>query len=118
MINLDEKKKLLVSLNASLELMIELLNLEVDPKKQFGRLFEPQLDRAKDLLRNGFEFQDLKELSYSIEGLLHRNFMDYSPATFDSSTGKFSPIPGTEEYGEVLVRVSALALELRVVGST
>jgi hypothetical protein len=118
MIDIGEKRRLLESLHVNLERLIEMLNLEVDPKRQFGALFEPQLEQIKDLLRSGFEFQDLKELSYSLEGLLHRNFMDYSPATFDTSTGRFSPIPGTEKYEEVLARVSALAFELRVVGST
>jgi hypothetical protein len=116
MVNLSEKKELLQSLIENLERMIEMLQLETDPGKQFAPLFELPLGRARELFNNGFVFQDLKELSYSLEGLLHRSFLDYSPATFDSSTGRFSPIKGAEDYEEVAARVSALAFELRVVG--
>lgn len=118
MVDFRQKEELLGNLIVNLQSMIKMLKLEPDPKRRFAPLFEPQLERAQDLLRSGFGFEDIKALSYSIEGLLDRSFLDYSPATFDASAGRFSPVPGTEEYGEVVARVSALAFELRVVGST
>jgi hypothetical protein len=118
MIDLTEKQNVLDHLIADLHLLIKMLGLEPDVNRQFAPLFEPVLERAQELRSNGFELEDLKELSYLLEGLLHRNFLDYAPATFDTSTGRFSPIPGTEEYAEVLARVSASTLELRMIGRT
>ncbi|HTY08216.1 MAG TPA: hypothetical protein VMF29_03550 [Candidatus Edwardsbacteria bacterium] len=116
MIDLEEKRRLLLALAAQLEVLIGMLELEPDPRRRYDVHFRPLLERARQLAQRDFTFDELKQLSSALEGVMNRPFQDYSPGAFDAE-GRFQAAPGTEHYQETADRVAALALELRVIGT-
>lgn len=118
MVDIAQKKHLLEELIGSLSLLIDMPKMEPDLQNQYAPFFEPLLEKAQLLSADGFTFEDLKDLSYSLEGLMNRSFLDYSPSIFNKDTGRFSAINGTENYQEVLSEVSKLILELRVISTS
>jgi hypothetical protein len=116
MTDLLDKKSVLNELVHNLSLLIEMLKLEPGPNHRYAPFFEYYLEQARQLAEQEFTFEELKELSISLEGLFNPTFLDYSPAVFDPATGRFTPVKGTENYYEVQSKVSQLTLELRTLG--
>ena len=110
-----QKRQTLEELIRYLAVFIDML--AKDSHSGYAGFFEPHLINARKLYCEGFTFEDLKELSYSLDGLFTKGFLDYSPSVFDKTAGYFKAIEGTEDYYNVFSKVSALALELRVIGS-
>jgi hypothetical protein len=116
MVDLLDKKSVLKELEHNLSLLIEMLRLETSPNHQYAPFFEYYLEQARQLAEQEFTFEEVKELSISLEGLFNRNFLDYSPAVFDPANGRFTPVKGTENYLEILSKVTRLTLEMRTLG--
>jgi len=116
MVDLLDKKNMLSGLVQNLTLLVEMLKLEPNPKHQYAPFFEYYLGEARQLAERECTFAELKELSLALEGLLTRNFLDYSPAVFDAATGKFTAVRGTKNYYETLSKVTQLTLALRTLG--
>ena len=75
-----DKRSVLLELIEQLGRLIVMLKMEPDMKRQYASFFEYYLDQAKALAVQEFTFSDLRELSTALEGLMNRNFLDYSPA--------------------------------------
>lgn len=80
--------------------------------------FETQLADAEQLLANGFTQEQLSDLSGSICFVFSGmgSFSDYFPGRYDVTTGRYTSLPGTQDFEEVAHTVAEQALELRVIG--
>ena len=112
------KDEILRKLIESLERLINMM--ELDPKCRVIDVFRDNLDKAKSILsEQPIKKDDLVDLSKSITSIYQGgmgSFNDYAPGIFDHSKGRWTPIPGTEDFEKVRSEVYNFALELRVIG--
>ena len=95
--------------------LAQLVNvLRCDPQCQWTDKFDHDLSICSSLLANGFSEEDRRSLSRS---RLHvyagaGSFNDYVPGNYDTKTGRYSLIPGTERFENLANEVWDIALEL------
>jgi len=108
---------IMIDLVASLEAITAIMKL--DPQCEWGAEFEDFLRRGKTIVKNGSNEIPVRELCVSIRSIFSGKspFNEYSPMSFDPKTGRYTPIPGTEDYGAVIKRVYDLSEEIRTIGS-
>lgn len=101
----------LCQLVSALKRLIEILRL--DPHCQWTTKFENDLARAS-ALQGGYGEDDLQSLSGSVRHVYKGmgSFNDYAPAQYDPSTGKYNPIPGTDDFEKVAREVFDLSTQL------
>jgi hypothetical protein len=89
--------------------------LRKDPACKWTSKFEADLADCQNLLDAGGAKEDVIALSKSITEVFQGmgSFNDYSPSTFDRTTGRYTSIPGTERFDAVSTRVFDLAVSLR-----
>ena len=116
MVTIDERRRQLASLVESLRSLVSILR--ADDSCQWRNHFETQLSNAEHLLTSGFTQEQLAELSSSICFVFGGmgSFGDYSPDRYDATTGRCSPLPGTQDFENVSGAVQERASELRIVG--
>jgi hypothetical protein len=107
------KETILQELIEALERLVTLLRL--DPTCQWGKAFEENLELSKEMLAEGFSASDASKLSNSIRCVFQGtgSFNDYAPGKYNPSTGRYSPIPGTEDFEGIAEKVFNLANQLR-----
>jgi hypothetical protein len=107
------KEKILQELRDALERLVTVLRL--DPTCQWLRAFEENLECARQLLVKGFNDSDATRLSNSIRYVFQGSgsFTDYAPGKYNPATGRYSPIPGAEEFESIAEKVFNLANQLR-----
>ena len=89
--------------------------LELDPSCQWISTFRYSLTLASSLVGRNYEKDELSNLSSSITYVYSGmgSFNDYWPGTYNSRTGRYNQIPGTEDFEEVKTEVFELAIRLR-----
>jgi len=92
--------------------------LRMDGGYRWIAKFESDLRMCSSLIADGFSNEDLAELSNSITYVFQGtgSFNDYAPSVYNEITGRYSAIPGTEEFEAVTSELFDLAVELRVSG--
>ena len=110
-------KEILTDITAELEKIISIMKL--DPNEQWSKHFERYLKDAKEIDRCGCKEEDVRELCSTIRSMSQGKapFGDYFPSTFDPRTGRYTIIPGTEDYDQIRDRIFDLAEEIRTQGS-
>jgi hypothetical protein len=113
----EMRQKQLTRLTESLRRLVYILRL--DNSCQWRKHFETQLAIAEQLLAEGFTQDQLAELSSSICFVFSGmgSFNDYFPGRYDAATGRYTPLPGSEDFEAVSQAVAEQAFELRVIGS-
>lgn len=103
-------------LAANLEQLVAILRL--DPACRWRTHFESSLQRARDLLDSDFSRDDLTGFSSSVIHVYGGMgiFTDYAPVSYDSPSGRWTPIRGMESFDQIAGRVYDGALSLRVIG--
>ena len=103
-------------LAASLAGLVEVLRL--DDSCQWLNHFESNLHSTNKLIEVGFTADQLSDLSASIMHVYGGmcSFNDYGPFTYDASSGRYVPIPGTADFERLSQEVYDRALSLRVIG--
>jgi len=88
-----------------------------DPTCEWRPHFERCLADTRELIASGFSQEQLNALSSSLTHVYggQGSFNDYGPYIYDSSSGTFRAISGTEDFPEVATHVHDAALALRVV---
>ena len=88
--------------------------LRLDPDCQWLLKFQSDLDFCSRLVHGGYTQSELGDLSNSITYVFQGmgSFNDYAPAKYDSKSGKYLPIPGTENYESVSKEVFDRARDL------
>lgn len=115
---MNNKKEILNRLIENLKSLIKILELDPKPPFDYARIFWGILQDAEHLQKNGFKNEDLISLSSSIDST-SRPFSDYGgPGTYNPDTGKYSEIPGTENFDKVSNQVFDLATQLRISDGT
>jgi hypothetical protein len=111
-----DRERDLDDLERSLTRLVALLRL--DPTSMWQRHFEASLEKLRELRHAGYSQSDLNNLSASIMHVYGGmwSFNDYSPACFDKCSGRYTTIPGTEDFRSLSSQVYDQALALRVVG--
>ncbi|ALP68634.1 DUF6966 domain-containing protein [Paraburkholderia caribensis] len=96
----------------ALEKLVALLVL--DPGCQWTRKFKSDLVWARQLRAGPVAARGLADLSSSIRHVYGGmgSFNDYAPAAYESTTGRYTLIPGTEDFDMVRSEVFDLALTL------
>jgi len=94
--------------------------LELDPNCQWTKGFKSDLSRCEELIQNGYTADDLRSLSSSITYVFKGmgSFNDYGPGIYHPETGRYSPIPGTENFDKIKNEVFDLAILLRAIEPT
>lgn len=89
--------------------------MRLDTQSPWARKFERDLDLSRHLLVENHNRQDVIELSKSITDVYQGmgSFNDYSPGSFDASTGRYIQIPGTESFDKLAQEVFQAAVTLR-----
>jgi hypothetical protein len=92
--------------------------LAQDHSCQWTTHFRRCLAHAEELLSTGFTQEQLAELSASVTHCYGGmgSFSDYAPTRYDSSTGRYTGIPGTETFETFAGATYERALALRVTG--
>jgi hypothetical protein len=111
-----KKDKILKDLIDSLSKLVGIL--EMDPGCQWIEAFRNSLNQAQSLVGRNYGKEELRNLSTSITHVYGGmgSFNDYWPGIYDPNTGRYTQIPGTEDFKNVSGEVYNLALELRVIG--
>lgn len=106
------KREILYTLTGELTNLVALLQL--DAECPWVAKFEHDCATANELLRNGFSDDELVQLAISIKFVYQGmgSFNDYSPGIFNTATGRYDAIPGTENCEEVSKRVFDLSTKL------
>lgn len=104
-------------LEMSLDRLVEILRL--DPRCQWLPHFDSCLQQTRQLLQEGFTQEQLNGLSSSVMHVYGGmgSFNDYGPGIYDSTDGRYSPIPGAGDFEAVSTQVHEQALTLRVVAN-
>jgi hypothetical protein len=110
------KLSILDQLAEELARLVTLLSL--DPSCQWVHKFKLDLEQTNRLKAMPFKSSDLAHLSASISQVYGGmgSFNDYEPAWYDPATGRYAPIPGTEDFDALRGRVFDLARALITVG--
>ncbi|MCG1046298.1 hypothetical protein IHE31_06155 [Mycetohabitans rhizoxinica] len=99
--------------------LLRLVNLlTLDPSCQWVHKFKLDLEQANRLKAMSFNSSDLAKLSASIRHVYGGmgSFNDYEPTWYDSATGRYVPIKGTEDFDMLRKKVFDLAIALITVG--
>ncbi len=107
------KKVILVELCQTLRRLVDILHL--DKNCQWTAKFEDDLLLCEKILDGAMLKEDIYALSNSIMYVFQgmASFNDYFPATFNSVTGRYQPISGTEDFSIISDKVFNLAKKLR-----
>jgi len=105
-------------LTVALLRLVSLLSL--DSGSQWTRKFESDLQWARSLKGKQFDAIEFSNLSTSIRHVYAGmgSFNDYAQATYDPTTHRYIPIPGTEDFDAVRSTVFDLALALVIAESS
>jgi hypothetical protein len=107
------KKENLQNLCEALDRLVTTLRLDLNC--QWTPAFETNLVLCRTMLDEGFVDSDLGKLSSSVRNVFQGSgsFNDYAPGKYHPETGRYSPIPGTEDFEEIKEEVYKLANKLR-----
>jgi hypothetical protein len=96
----------------ALKKLVDILRL--DPNCPWTAKFENDLANGFELLNGKYRDDDLRSFSSSIRHVFQGmgSFNDYSPAMYDSSTGRYTPIAGTEDFEKITREVFDLSIKL------
>jgi hypothetical protein len=104
-------KDLIVSLKKILQL------LDLDPSCQWRSMYEVALRDAKEVEKAGSKEEGVREICSSFWSVNAKSpFYEYFPATFDPKTGRYTVIPGTEDFEVIRDKIFEFANEIRTVG--
>ncbi|MCG1041483.1 hypothetical protein KQH60_02415 [Mycetohabitans sp. B8] len=105
----------LSTLNQLADTLLRLVNLlALDPSCQWVHKFKLDLEQVNRLKEMSFNSSDLANLSASIRQVYGGmgSFNDYEPTRYDSVTGRYTLIAGTEDFDMLRRKVFDLAMAL------
>lgn len=115
MVSVDIRRAQLSRLAEALRDLVGVLTL--DPSCSWTSHFQHCLALSETLLNDGFTQEQLADLSVSITRCYggSGSFSDYTPGDYDTSTARYSEIPGTEIFETFAKLTYERAIALRVV---
>ena len=108
-----KKDKILKDLIDSLSKLVGIL--EMDPGCQWIEAFRNSLNQTRSLVGSNYGKEELVNLSSSITHVYGGmgSFNDYWPGIYDPNTGRYTQIPGTEDFEKISNEVYEIAIKLR-----